>query len=116
MELIEISDLCKVYGQGANSVTALDHVSLTIEQGEFIAIIGTDTPLYTQLTIHDSGPGFAPQDIPRLFDRFYQGQKTSTGYGIGLSLSKMIITRQNGTITAANHPQGGALFTIRFPK
>ena len=40
MELIEISDLCKVYGQGANTVTALDHVSLTIEQGEFIAIIG----------------------------------------------------------------------------
>ncbi len=84
--------------------------------GGRITIIGTDTPLYTQLTIHDSGPGFAPQDIPRLFDRFYQGQKASTGYGIGLSLSKMIITRQNGTITAANHPQGGALFTIRFPK
>ena len=40
MELIKISDLCKVYGQGANRVTALDHVSLTIEKGEFIAIIG----------------------------------------------------------------------------
>ena len=37
--------------------------------GGRITIIGTDTPLYTQLTIHDSGPGFAPQDIPRLFDR-----------------------------------------------
>ena len=40
MELIKISDLCKVYGQGANRVTALDHLSLTIEKGEFIAIIG----------------------------------------------------------------------------
>ena len=40
MELIKIDNLCKVYGQGDNQVTALDHVSLTIEQGEFVAIIG----------------------------------------------------------------------------
>ena len=40
MELIKISDLSKVYGQGANRVTALDNVSLSIEKGEFIAIIG----------------------------------------------------------------------------
>jgi len=41
MELIKIEDLCKVYGEGGNRVTALDHVSLTIEKGEFIAIIGS---------------------------------------------------------------------------
>ena len=40
MELIKIDNLCKVYGQGDNQVAALDHVSLTIEQGEFVAIIG----------------------------------------------------------------------------
>ena len=36
-----MKDLCKVYGKGENKVTALDHVSLTIEKGEFTAIIGS---------------------------------------------------------------------------
>ena len=41
MELLKIENLCKVYGKGENQITALDHVSLTIEKGEFTAIIGT---------------------------------------------------------------------------
>ena len=41
MEFLKIENLCKVYGKGENQVTALDHVSLTIEKGEFIAIIGS---------------------------------------------------------------------------
>lgn len=41
MEFLRISDLCKVYGKGENQVVALDHVSLTIQQGECIAITGT---------------------------------------------------------------------------
>lgn len=40
MELLRIENLCKVYGKGENQVTALDNVSLTIEKGEFTAIIG----------------------------------------------------------------------------
>ncbi|HEX2985718.1 MAG TPA: HAMP domain-containing sensor histidine kinase [Caproiciproducens sp.] len=82
-----------------------------------IEIICEDNPLFTKLVIHDSGPGFAKEDLPCLFDRFYRGKNAgSTGYGIGLALCKMIITRQGGTITAKNHLQGGALFVIRFPK
>jgi len=41
MEFLKIENLCKFYGKGENQVTALDHVSLTIEKGEFTAIIGT---------------------------------------------------------------------------
>ncbi len=86
------------------------------DQG-WIEIFCEDTPLFVELKIHDSGAGFAEEDIPFIFDRFYQGQKGQTsGYGIGLALSRSIITGQNGTITARNHLQGGAVFTIRFPK
>ena len=82
-----------------------------------IEIVCTDNPLFTEIAIHDSGAGFEKKDLPHLFDRYYRGKKTNTaGYGIGLALCKMIITRQGGTITAKNHPQGGAIFTIRFPK
>ena len=53
----------------------------------------------------------------RLFERFYRGKnEDAVGYGIGLALCKMIITRQGGTITAKNHPQGGAVFLHSFSK
>ncbi|MBW9159485.1 sensor histidine kinase [Clostridium tagluense] len=82
-----------------------------------IEIVCTDNPLFTEIAIHDSGAGFEKEDLSCLFDRFYRGKNpNATGYGIGLSLCKMIITRQGGTITAKNHPQGGAIFAIRFPK
>ncbi|MFA9466616.1 MAG: sensor histidine kinase [Velocimicrobium sp.] len=82
-----------------------------------IEIVCTDNPLFTEIVIHDSGSGFEKEELPSLFNRFYRGKNTNTtGYGIGLALCKMIITRQGGTIAAKNHPQGGAIFFIRFPK
>ncbi|MEY8427596.1 HAMP domain-containing sensor histidine kinase [Lachnospiraceae bacterium 46-15] len=85
---------------------------------------GTDTtvhcsyeknPLYVQIRIWDEGEGFAKEDLPHLFERFYRGEKAkNTGIGIGLSLSKAIIEMQNGIIRAFNLPSGGACFEIRF--
>ncbi len=72
-------------------------------------------PLYTEILIWDDGEGFAKEDIPHLFERFYRGQNASEGgIGIGLALSKEMIERQNGTIRAQNRSDGGALFEIRF--
>lgn len=72
-------------------------------------------PLYTEILIWDDGEGFAKEDIPHLFERFYRGQNAGEGgIGIGLSLSKEIVERQNGTIRATNKPGGGAFFEIRF--
>ncbi len=86
------------------------------DQGR-IEIACEDNLLYTELTIHDSGAGFEEKELRSLFDRFYRGKNSrAAGYGIGLALCKTIITRQGGTVTAENHPQGGAVFIIRFPK
>lgn len=72
-------------------------------------------PLYTQIRIWDTGNGFAKEDIPHLFERFYRGQNAkSGGIGIGLALSKEIIERQNGTVCARNLLGGGGCFEIRF--
>lgn len=82
-----------------------------------IEIACTDNPLYTEIVIHDSGSGFEKEDLPRLFDRFYRGKNpNAAGYGIGLALCKSIITRQGGSITAKSALEGGAVFSIRFPK
>ena len=72
-------------------------------------------PLYVQIRIWDEGDGFAKEDLPHLFKRFYRGKNTkNTGTGIGLSLSKSIIEMQNGIIRAFNLPDGGACFEVRF--
>ena len=72
-------------------------------------------PLYVQIRIWDEGEGFAKEDLPHLFERFYRGENAkNTGIGIGLSLSKAIIEMQNGIIRAFNFPNGGACFEVRF--
>ncbi len=72
-------------------------------------------PLYTEILIWDEGDGFAKEDLPHLFERFYRGKNAREGgIGIGLALAKEIIERQNGTIRAKNRPEGGACFEIRF--
>lgn len=75
----------------------------------------TQNPLYTEIQIWDEGEGFAKEDIPHLFERFYRGRNAREGgIGIGLALSKEVMERQNGTIRARNKPDGGALFEVRF--
>lgn len=72
-------------------------------------------PLYTQIRIWDNGAGFAKEDIPHLFERFYRGKgEKSGGIGIGLAFSKAIIESQSGTVSAYNLPEGGACFEVRF--
>jgi signal transduction histidine kinase len=86
-------------------------------EGGRLSITCTSNPLYTQILIKDSGPGIDLKDLPHVFSRFYRGKNASNdSVGIGLAMAAAIVTGQNGTIDAANHPQGGSVFTVRFPK
>lgn len=86
-------------------------------QGGKITVTSRETPMFTEIKIKDSGKGFFEEDIPHLFERFYKGKNSSEdSYGIGLSLSRAIITGQNGSIRAENAKEGGALFTVKFFK
>ena len=86
----------------------------TPKQGN-ISITCQDNPIYTEVVIQDSGGGFDEADIPRLFERFYRGAGSSKdSAGIGLSLAKSIIEKENGTVTAENTETGGAGFYIKF--
>ena len=88
-----------------------------VQEGGTITINASETPLFTSIIIKDNGEGFDPEDIPRIFERFYKGKNASpSSIGIGLALAKTIIHQQNGTIQASNNPEGGACFSIRFYK
>lgn len=85
--------------------------------GGTITIATTSTPSLTRITIRDTGPGIAPEDLPHIFERFYKGKnpgRNSDSIGIGLAYSKQVIGMMGGNIQADNHPEGGALFTINL--
>jgi signal transduction histidine kinase len=68
------------------------------------------------LTVLDQGPGIPPDDLPRVFDRFWRGAAESdSGAGLGLAIAAAIVTRHEGRIGVANRPGGGAAFTVVLP-
>ncbi len=88
----------------------------TPENGS-ITVTASDTPIFKEIIITDTGNGFDEDDIPHIFERFYKGKNSSKdSFGIGLNLAKMIIESHNGVISAENNDSGGARFTIRFYK
>jgi two-component system, OmpR family, sensor histidine kinase CssS len=62
------------------------------------------------IKVTDDGCGIDEKDLPNLFDRFYKGKGGK--YGLGLAITKTIIEKHNGSITAGNSPQQGAYFKI----
>ena len=74
------------------------------------------------IDIKDTGNGIVPEDIERIFERFYQSKKSikypvygQSSTGIGLFLCKKIISLHGGNIYAGNNPKQGAFFRILLP-
>jgi signal transduction histidine kinase len=68
------------------------------------------------LVVEDEGPGIRPEDLPRVFDRFYRGAGApGGGTGLGLAIAAWIVERHGGRIAAANRDGVGARFTVRLP-
>jgi two-component system sensor histidine kinase HupT/HoxJ len=68
-----------------------------------------------RVVLRDNGAGIAPHDLSRLFDPFFTTKPVGKGTGLGLSISYGIIDQHGGRLSARNHPQGGAEFTIELP-
>jgi two-component system, OmpR family, sensor histidine kinase MprB len=69
------------------------------------------------LLVRDHGRGLAPEDLPRVFDRFYRAldARSLPGSGLGLAIVRQIVQDAGGSVRAANHPDGGAVFTVELP-
>ncbi len=72
-----------------------------------------------RLSIHDSGAGIAEEALPHLFERFYRVDRARSreqgGTGLGLAIARQLAELMGGTLTAANHKQGGAEFILQLP-
>ncbi len=71
------------------------------------------------LTLRDHGPGISPESLPLVFERFYRADKARSredgGTGLGLAIARQLVEAHGGSLSAENHPMGGALFTVRLP-
>ncbi|TQJ55295.1 HAMP domain-containing histidine kinase [Streptomyces sp. NBC_00080] len=71
------------------------------------------------ISVRDHGPGIPEEVLPHVFDRFYKASASrprSEGSGLGLSIALENAHIHGGEITAANSPEGGAVFTLRLPR
>jgi len=67
------------------------------------------------LRVRDRGPGIPEDGASRIFERGEQVAENGDGHGLGLAIVRRLVTDHGGTVDAANHPDGGALFTVRLP-
>lgn len=70
--------------------------------------------------VRDSGAGIPPGELKKIFDRFYRAQPSRSreegGSGLGLAIARQLALAHGGDLTAANHPQGGAVFRLKLPQ
>ncbi|MFN6962653.1 MAG: ATP-binding protein [Pyrinomonadaceae bacterium] len=73
-----------------------------------------------EITVSDNGPGIDEEFLPYVFERFRQGDSSTTkrfgGLGLGLTIARQLVEMQGGTIEASNLESGGAQFVVKLPE
>jgi signal transduction histidine kinase len=67
------------------------------------------------IRVRDNGPGIAPDELPRLFDRFHKGAN-SRGSGLGLSIAKKLVLAHGGAIDVESAEGAGTTVTVSLPR
>lgn len=90
----------------------------TPDGGEITLTVACRPNSFT-LTVHDTGPGIPPDALPHIFDRFFRADQSRAriegGSGLGLTIARRLVQAHGGALSAANHPEGGAVFTLTLP-
>ena len=97
-------------------VNLLDNAIKYTPRGSPIEVEAEATSDAVVLKVCDRGPGFAPGDESRIFEKFYRGKSAcARGAGLGLAICRAIVEAHRGSVEALNRPGGGAMFRIRLP-
>lgn len=117
-------DEARVFGDYDNLVQLLvillDNAIKYSEPGSDVALVTTTGTDRVELSVHDHGVGIDRQALTHVFDRFYRsdssrGKTDSEGFGLGLSIAKMIADVHHGTITLSSRVGEGTTATVSLP-
>ena len=126
--VVQVAEGASFQGDARWTTEALENVLKNCMEhtpaGGTVRLQACEDALACRITVTDSGPGIAAEDLPHIFERFYRGRSgvpygergSAQGFGIGLALARALISAQGGALSAANAPSGGAQFSIAFPK
>ncbi len=88
-------------------------------EGGQVRVTAVRVPQGVQVTVQDSGPGFHPEDVPRIFEQFYRGEqarsRSTGGAGLGLAIARGVVEAHDGRIWAENVAEGGARVSFILP-
>ena len=96
----------------------LDNAIKYTPEGGRVSIRAVFAVTEVKIMVQDDGIGIAPEDLPRIWERLYRGDKSRSqrGQGLGLSLVKAFVEAHSGTITAEPVVEGGTVFIVSLPQ
>jgi two-component system NtrC family sensor kinase len=100
-----------------NMVMNAEHAIAATGHGGRIEIRTSVSPARDRIitTVRDTGTGIPEDTLSRIFEPFYTTKEVGKGTGLGLAITYGIVQEHGGQILAANHPEGGAVFTVELP-
>jgi len=98
----------------------LDNAIKYTASGGRVSVRLSRIPERVDISVEDNGIGIAPEDLPRVFDRFYRSEKSRSrdfgGVGLGLALAKWIVDGHRGTIAVESRVNRGSRFLVQLPQ
>jgi signal transduction histidine kinase len=93
----------------------LDNAVKNLQAGGHITLNGSKDGASVRLSVKDDGPGIPQDQIPHVFERFYQVTGMRTGVGLGLAIARGIVLAHEGAIEVKSEPGAGAEFVVILP-
>ena len=116
----EISKNLKIIGDfnwlGEALLNIIKNACEHSKENGIIEITARDNPMYTEILITDYGEGISKKDLKHIFERFYKSSSDKESIGIGLNLTKSILSRSNATISCKSEVGKYTTFIIHFYK
>lgn len=117
------SDFPVICADGVRLRQVIDNLlsnAIKYSPGGDVVVRGVYDDNEIRVSVSDQGPGLPPDQLERVFERFYRVNNALTnnvqGTGLGLYLASAVIKAHGGTIRAMNNPKGGAIFTFTLPR